>query len=110
MDWSRSEGKNTLPDLENLAFFSVVDGNDDMLDCFLNLPHQNEMSYPLELPWIQQNQFDDEQLNMRQQAHPNMFPVKYINNVPLVCYREDPAAPENEWKICIPTSLLQNMV
>jgi hypothetical protein len=32
-DWLRSEGKNTLPDLENLVFFSVVD-DDDMLDCF----------------------------------------------------------------------------
>jgi hypothetical protein len=66
-----------------LKFISVVD-DDEMLDCFLNLPLQNEMRYPLELVWIQHNQSDDEELNARRQAHQNTSPIKYINNVPLV--------------------------
>jgi hypothetical protein len=110
MDWSRSEGKNA-PDVAEsileMKLFSIAD-NDEMLDCFLNLPLQNEMCYPLELAWIQHNQFEDEQLNAKRQIQQNMYPVKHINNIPLVCYRDNPAAPENEWRICIPTVLLND--
>jgi hypothetical protein len=43
-------------------FFSFHYDDDDMLDCFLNHPPLEEMKYPLDYQLIQQNEFDEKQL------------------------------------------------
>lgn len=68
MEYSaRSEGKSypksTAVDEESL-FVSVLD-DDDLLECFVNLPEANAMRNPLDLAWILENQFDDQVLNQR---------------------------------------------
>jgi hypothetical protein len=43
-------------------FLSFHNDDDDLLECFLNHPLLEEMHYPLNYQLIQQNQFDDAQL------------------------------------------------
>ena len=79
------------------------------MDCFLNFP-ANIVGNPLDLEWIQRLQFEDERLQQRRHEFPALFPVKYIDNIPLLCYRIDPHLPQNEWRICIPTAALQDTI
>jgi len=110
-DTAITEGKkSSASELEESLFFSLTD-NKILFDCFLNLPTQQQMRYPLDLKWIQENQFEDEKLNEMRQQHPGNFPAHTIDGVPLLCYRHD-HLDENttNWKICIPSGLLRDMV
>ena len=76
----------------------------------MNFPADN-MHNPLDIVWIQQNQFADHNLNAQHhQQCPDTFPVKYVNQCPFICYQHDPNDPENAWWICIPTILLNDIV
>eukprot|EP00957_Ditylum_brightwellii_P050787 3850502-Ditylum_brightwellii.AAC.1 len=57
------------------------------------------MQNPINILNIQQHQFQDLSLNQLQQQQPECFPVKTIDNRPVICYREQPDVPENLWKI-----------
>lgn len=105
-----TEGKKPVSTVEELLFLSLTD-NTMMLDCFLNLPTQQQMRYPLDLKWLQENQFEDNELNDVQKQHPGNFPARTIDGVSLLCYRKDHLDdnPDN-WKICIPSGLLREMV
>ena len=82
-----------------------------MFDCFLNLPAQEQMRYSLDLQWIQENQFEDTDLNQMRQEHPGNFPAYTIDGVPLLCHRKDHLDDNvNNWRICIPSGLLRDMV
>ena len=107
---SERESAAPAPGLEESLFSSIID-SPDLLDCFLNLPAPQQMRNPIEIAWIQENQFEDAELEQMRQQHPLNFPVRHFGNHPLVCYRHD-HLDQNElgWKICIPTALLQNTV
>ena len=110
-DTAITEGKkSSASKSEDSLFFSLTD-NKMMFDCFLNLPTQKQMRYPLDLRWLQENQFEDQDLNNMKQKHPGNFPANTIDGVPLLCYRHDhlDENPSN-WKICIPSGMLQDMV
>jgi transposase InsO family protein len=110
-DTAITEGKkSSASESEESLFFSLTD-NKILFDCFLNLPTQQQMRYTLDLKWIQENQFEDEKLNEMRQQHPGNFPAHTIDGVPLLCYRHD-HLDENttNWKICIPSGLLRDMV
>ena len=68
------------------------------------------MHNPLNIAWLQQNQFKDHDLNAQHQQHPDTFPIKYVNQCPLICYQHDPNDPKNVWQICIPTALLNDII
>ena len=109
LDISTTEGKTSDPSDESL-FFSLLD-QPDLAECFLNLPDAEMMRNPLDPQWMQENQFEDEQLNARRQDRPELFPVKYISGVPLIHYRTDPAElDEMNWRIAIPSGLLNDVV
>eukprot|EP00957_Ditylum_brightwellii_P049140 3728416-Ditylum_brightwellii.AAC.1 len=59
---------------------------------------------------IQQHQFQDISLNQLLQQQPEHFPVKTIDNRPVICYREQPDYPENLWKIALPSPLTRTVV
>ena len=44
-------------------FFSLTD-DAELLDSFINFPPDNQMRNPLDMAWIQENQFNDHQLNL----------------------------------------------
>jgi transposase InsO family protein len=106
-----TEGKtSSVSSIEDSLFSSLTD-NKNLLDCFLNLPTQRQMRYPLDLRWIQENQFEDTILNEMRQEHPGNFPAHTIDGVPLLCYRKDHLDESvNNWRICIPSGLLRDMV
>jgi hypothetical protein len=57
------------------------------LDCFLNLPAPGVMRNPIGVRWIQQNQFDDEQLNDQRNQLPMRYPVREVMGIPLIHFR-----------------------
>ena len=70
--------------IEDQLFSSLL--NDSLLaECFVNFPADN-MHNPLDLAWLQQHQFEDHELNAQHQQHPHTFPIKYVNQCPLICY------------------------
>ena len=84
-----TEGKKSSASTLEESLFSSLTDNKMMLDCFLNLPTQRQMRYPLDLRWIQENQFEDQELNNMRQEHPANFPAHTIDGIPLLCYQRD---------------------
>jgi hypothetical protein len=82
-----------------------------LLDCFLNLPAAEVMRNPIDVQWMQTKQFEDVHLNIQRQRLPITYPVREVMGVPLVHFRGDPSDDnEYNWKIAIPTSLLENVI
>ena len=79
-------------------------------ESFLNHPPLNVMQNPITMLNIQQHQFEDVALNDRRNLEPHRFPIKYIQGRPLICYRLVPHAPESDWKIALPTSLIDETI
>ena len=44
----------------------------------------------------------------KRNERPAEFPVKYVQGVPVICRRAGPDDPEKEWKVCLPTAMLQD--
>jgi hypothetical protein len=60
---------------------------------------------------IQQHQFDDDALNPRR-ALPGLqwrFPVEDIQGHAIICYRANEDDPEGDWKIALPSTLIQSV-
>ena len=92
---------------ETSLFWSVAD-DDTLLDCFVNLPAATTCHNPHDMRLLQQRQFEDLQLMDKRQQQPNEFPIKFVQGIPVVCWKNGPNDPEHEWKICLPTSMLQD--
>ena len=111
-----------LPGVE-CNFYSILDdeelaecfahfpcyNNEAPLDSYVNFPTDN-IHNPLDLKWIQQHQFEDQGLNSTQKTNSKQYVTIIIDELPMICYRRDKLVPENEWRICIPTSLLNDMI
>ena len=123
----RIEGKNAdanedLPEVDS-KFHSILDdtelaecfshfpfdANSAPFDSFVNFP-SDDIRNPVDLKWIQQHQFEDEELNRIHQNNPQQYVTKFMDDIPMICYRKDSLVPENEWRICIPTTLLDNII
>jgi len=104
----RIEGKSS--DNSFSTNLKSLRNDSNFMDCFVNFPAQPNLRNPLDLQWIQTHQFEDLQLNNLHQQFPRKYPTRYINNIPLICYRRNENEQENEWKICIPTVLLNDMI
>jgi len=123
----RIEGKNEGVQEESSEveskFHSILDGQ-DLAECFTHFPFDynsapfdsfvnfpaDNIRNPMDLKWIQQHQFEDEQLNHTHKSNPNQYVTKFIDDLPMICYRKDLLVPENEWRICIPSVLLDGMI
>lgn len=108
MDLS-TEGQQSPP-VEESLFFSFVD-DPKLLDCFLNLPPQQQMRNPVEIRWLQENQFEDQQLNQARVDNPLRFPSKNVMGYNLIHWRNDHLDnDEMNWKIAIPSPLLNDII
>jgi hypothetical protein len=85
--------------------FSILD-EPEILEAFLNYPTLQEMVNPITMQNIQQHQFEDEGLNARRQQAPEHFPIKEIEGRQVICFRRDPNSAPGEWKIAMPTTLV----
>lgn len=101
---SISEGKSAVVDETSL----FTDCN--MMECFANFPGNENSNSPLDLEWIQRVQFEDVRLQQRRQECPQLFPIKCIDDIPIMCCRNDPHLPWNEWRICIPAAVLTESI
>jgi hypothetical protein len=78
----------------------------EILEVFLNYPEWEQMVNPITMPNKQQHQFEDEDLNQRRQQMPEVFPIKQLQGREIICYRSEPNAAPGDWKIAIPTALM----
>ena len=89
-------------------FYSIIDDN-DLLETYLNLPAPN-IQNPLNMKYIHDNQVVDAWLNQKRQENPDQYPIKTIDNYPIICYCKIINAPQNNWKICIPMTLMEGTI
>eukprot|EP00957_Ditylum_brightwellii_P149085 11351862-Ditylum_brightwellii.AAC.1 len=68
------------------------------------------MQNPITIFNIEQHQFQDLSLNQLQQQQPERFPVKTIDNRPVICYREQLGDPENLREVAFPSALTRTVV
>jgi hypothetical protein len=88
--------------------FSFLLDDEDLLECFLNLPDENHLPFALDLGRIAQGQAAlDMELTQRQMQHPIQYPEQQFDNVQILSFKPNPTA---RWKICIPTQQLENIV
>ena len=92
---------------ESFSFF--VD-EPELFECFLNYPPLQMMPCPITIANIEQHQFEDDALNARRQEHPEHFPIKEINGRNVICFRANPNAAPGDWKITIPTAIINQVI
>ena len=93
--------------------FSCCRDDDELMDSslfesFLNHPPLETMQNPITMLNIQQHQFEDLHLNRLREnpATSWQFPVKTIQDRPLICFRENDNVAMNDWKIALPSTLI----
>eukprot|EP00957_Ditylum_brightwellii_P037747 2854614-Ditylum_brightwellii.AAC.1 len=87
---SSSSSSSACPCKLSVSRPSALLNGDKIFESFLNHPPLAAMYNPVIMLNIQQHQFQDLPLNHLQQQHPDQFPVKFIDNWPLICYCENP--------------------
>ena len=89
-----------------VANFSFILDDEEMLECFLNLPAQDEIPFALDLQQISQGQNNDPELLQRRMQHPMQYPKQQFGDIHILSFQP---TPESRWKICIPTQQLENI-
>jgi transposase InsO family protein len=86
------------------SYFSVATDDDDLLDCFVNLPASEGVPFVLTYEQIAEAQNGDVLLEALRQKDPQQFVQQLLApGVSVYCYIPEPNAP---WKIYLPTDLL----
>ena len=110
-DWNYiNEEKYNNKDEPELFPTICTNDNSEMIECLLNLPSYQYNDNPLTMINIANHQQTDLYLMDSMQRDPVHFPVKTINNIPIVCYREQPTMDDNEWRIAIPQTMIDDVV
>ena len=90
------------------AYFSMAIDNDNLLDCFVNLPATQGIPFVLDYNTIKQAQIGDARLQQLRQDHPASFADQLLApDLQVTCYIP---APQQPWKIYLPDSLLENAI
>ena len=79
------------------SFFSMAIDDDNLLDCFVNLPSSEGLPFVLDYATIADAQTRDALLQQKAQTHPQQAP-----NTTVTCFIPEPNAP---WKIDLPAEL-----
>ena len=70
-------------------------------------PDPNDPVFPLDYNLIQEGQNNDQDLQQQLASHPDVYQQTNFNGINLICHMPQR---NNTWKICIPTTLLPNIV
>ena len=82
--------------------------DDDLLDCFVNLPASDGIPFVLQYENIRDSQLEDARLQVLRDTKPDSIVNQMIApGIHLACYIPAPNAP---WKIYLPTNLLDPAV
>ena len=80
----------------------------NLLDCFVHLPSFNGIPFVLDYNTMRNAQGGDARLQALAAAHPEQFALQLLApDTQLLCYLPGPNQP---WKICLPTTLLDQAV
>jgi hypothetical protein len=90
--------------IENVSFIS---DDDELLECFLNLPDANDIPFALDLECLAQGQNEDPALWQKCMQHPLQYPEQNFGNTHVLLFQPTPTT---AWKICIPTQQLDEVV
>ena len=102
-----SSNSEHLIDVET-NFSSMAIDDDDLLDCFIHLPGDQEVPFVLNYQTIRDAQVKDARLVALQQAKPKSYADQLLGpDTTVTCYIPEPGAP---WRIYLPTGLLDNSV
>eukprot|EP00957_Ditylum_brightwellii_P110658 8439311-Ditylum_brightwellii.AAC.1 len=82
----------------------------ESFESFLNHPPLEVMPNPITMLNIQQHQFQNLLLNAMRCQYPQQYPVKTIKDRPLICYKERTHDQAGDWKIALPTALVDPVV
>ena len=100
--------------LEDKAFFNYISeeenhinikDNNELIECFLNLPTMEKLHNPISLQNIMNHQQQDNDLMQLAQSALLKFPVKIVSDVPLITMA---SKQPDDWKIFIPLSLVND--
>jgi hypothetical protein len=80
--------------------------NEELLECFLNLPDAVDLPFALDLEQIAHRQQNDPALWQRRLAYPLQYPEQQFDNTRVLSFQPAPNAP---WKICIPMQQLEEV-
>ena len=110
-DWNyNNEQMYSNKDEPELFPTMCTNDNDKMIECRLNLQSYQYNDNPLTMINIANHQQTDGELMQSTQLDPVHFPVKMINNVMIICYREQLTMNDNGWRIVIPQSMIDTVV
>jgi hypothetical protein len=88
--------------------FSIAIDDDDLLDCFVNLPDSESKPFVLDYKVIKDAQDRDAFLQAIQSQTPDSYPEQLLApEVHLICYI---AKPDSPWKIYLPGELMDNSI
>ena len=110
-DWSYNN-KETYNNKDEPELFPTIckNNNNEMIECLLNLPSYQYNDNPLIMINIANHQQNDTYLMQSAQLDPVHFPVKITNNITIVCYCEQITMTDDQWRIAIPPSMIDEVV
>ena len=99
--------EETVLDANTCAdFLPYVDPRDpEVFESFLNLPTLEEMDNPVTMHRIQEEQFEDQDLNERMRQNTSKFIIQYIQEKPIICIGS-----MQDWKIALPITLIKPII
>jgi hypothetical protein len=92
---------------ESTNNFSFILDDDELLECFLNLPDAVDLPFALDKQQISQRQQNKPALWQQQMAHPLQYPKQHFGNIRVLSFQPAASFP---WKICIPTQQLEDVI
>src|SRR6056300_644405 len=88
----------------------MFEGDQDMINAFLNHPPLHVMPNPITMHNIQHHQTQDQQLMQRAEDQPLRYPVHQLDDTQVITYCLDPYNYPNVWRIYIPPSLINDVI
>ena len=111
-DWLYNN-KETYNNKDKPEIFPIICKNDNnkMIECLLNLPSYHQYNNNLlTINNIANQQQNHTYMMQNAQLDPEYFPVKIINNITIICYLEQITMIDNQWRIAIPPSMIDDVI
>ena len=93
-----------------LSELDLFDGDQELLDAFLNHPPLEVMANPITMANIQHHQTQDQELMQRAEDQPLRYPVRQVDETQVITYCTDPYNYPNAWRIYIPVALVNRII
>ena len=89
--------------------FVAIDEDNELIEYLLNLPELDQMHNPINMQNIYHHQRNDPNLVQLLQREPQFYRINNISGIDIITFQQDDVNP-NQWKICLPNSLMPDVV